>query len=117
MRPLANRATYRCSGRDENQNGCEERSIPRDKVDAALRAYFMEHIFDPDATRAEFDAERSRALAEARQDAKQSATEATLQAGRRQRIMGLMQDGDLSASDWKVQDAALERRSTRPPAR
>jgi hypothetical protein len=74
----------------------------------------MEHIFDPDATRAEFDAERSRALAEARQDAKQSATEATLQAGRRQRIMGLMQDGDLSASDWKVQDAALERRSTRP---
>lgn len=107
MRPKYNRNTYRCSGRDELHNGCELPSIPRDKVDDALRTYFLTYVFDPDASRVEYEAERERATAEARESWNVCLRGAAQAKTRRANIKTLMQDGKLPADVWAEQDADL----------
>ena len=107
MRPQAGRNTYRCSGRDENGNSCPTPSINRSRLEASLRDYFLEHVFDPDLSRTAWEAERERATDEAREawtDAQRSAAAATT---RRNRIKRDYQDGNLDAAEWRSQDAAL----------
>jgi hypothetical protein len=107
MRPKYNRDTYRCSGRDEKHNGCELPSVPRSKVDGALRDYFLDYVFDPDASRKEFEAERERAIDEAKELARQAEAAATVAEARRATIKGYMQDGQLGPDVCGEQDAAL----------
>ena len=107
MRPQHARDAYRCSGRDEKVNGCEMPSIRRSTLDAALRDYFLHHVFDPDLSRAEYEAERERATDEAREAWGAAQRAATASEGRRERIKRDYQDGSLTADAWATMDAEL----------
>ena len=99
---------YRCMGRDELRNGCEMReSVPREKVDSALRDYFLTYVFDPDASRAEFDAEKERVLNEARASAEREEAAARTAALRRSNIKTEFQDGDMPYTVYAEMDASL----------
>ena len=106
MRPQAGRPTYRCSGRDELKNGCELGSIPRALVDEALRTYFLEHVFDPDASRREFEAERERARAQALALVRQATADVATARRRRENMRRALQDG-MPYAEWREHDDAL----------
>jgi hypothetical protein len=73
----------------------------------ALRDYFLDYVFDPDASRKEFEAERERAIDEAKELARQAEAAATVAEARRATIKGYMQDGQLGPDVCGEQDAAL----------
>lgn len=117
MRPQAKRDSYRCSGRDEKHNGCEMQSIPRPKIDGALRDYFLTYVFDADASRAEYEAERARALDEAKQRASQAAAEASKASARREVAKRRWQDDELTTAEYRETDAELAAEATQAEGR
>lgn len=107
MRPQASRNAYRCAGRDEKRSGCAMVSVPRDKVDNALRNYFLDYVYDRDASQREYDDEHNRATGEARESAAAAQRDAATAARRRETILRRMQDDEITAAEWRGQDEPL----------